>query len=163
MRYYHTSYNNHNSRRVNLRRLLLLGALIVDFFAFYTIIDIVIVGTIYLVQMFALFVLSLGIRLYATTLLVTIDYRFTGEKLVISRANTFNGRTVLELKKGDEIEFFNNDYSPERVIIDYASGSKDSKILKINGKYYKLALDEYMTAIVKTFIIDSKKENSDND
>lgn len=163
MRYYHTSYNNHNSKRVNFRRLLLLGALLADFFAFYTIIDIVIVGTIYLVQMFALFTLSLGLRLYATTLLITIDYRYTDDKLVITRANTFNGHTVLEVQNGDKIEFLENDFSPKCQVIDYASGAKDSKLLKINDKYYKLALDEYMTAIVKTFIMDSKKEKSAND
>lgn len=163
MRYYHTSYNNHNSKRVNFRRLLLLGALLADFFAFYTIIDIVIVGTIYLVQMFALFALSLGLRLYATTLLITIDYRYTGDKLVVTRANTFNGHTVLEVQNGDKIEILDNDVSPKCQVIDYASGAKESKLLKINDKYYKLALDEYMTAIVKTFIIDSKKEKSAND
>lgn len=163
MRYYHTRYNNHNSRRINFRRLLLLAALLADFFAFYTIIDIVIVGAIYLVQMFALFALSLGLRLYATTLLITIDYRYTGDKLVVTRANTFNGRTVLEVRSGDKIEFLDDDFSPKIQVIDYASGAKDSKLLKINEKYYKLALDEYMTAIIKTFIVAGEKEKSAND
>lgn len=159
MRYYHTTYNNHSSRRVNFRRFLLLGALVADFFAFYTIIDIVIVGTVYLIQMFALFALSLALRLYATTLLVTFDYRFMGDKLIITRANTFKGHTVLELKKGDEIEFICDEYALPNTIIDYSTGAKDAKLLKINGKIYKLALDEYMTAMVNTFI----KDKSEND
>lgn len=159
MRYYHTTYNNHSSKRVNFRRFLLLGALIADFFAFYTIIDIVIAGTIYLAQMFALFALSLALRLYATTLLITFDYRFTGDKLIITRANTFNGRNVLELKKGDEIEFICDGYVSPSAITDYSAGAKDAKLLKINGKVYRLALDEYMTAIVNTFI----KDKSEND
>lgn len=159
MRYYHTTYNNHSSKRVNFRRFLLLGALVADFFAFYTIIDIVIVGTVYLIQMFALFALSLALRLYATTLLVTFDYRFMGDKLVITRANTFKGHTVLELKKGDEIEFIDVDYALPSTIIDYSTGAKDAKLLKINGKVYRLALDEYMTAMVNTFV----KEKNEND
>lgn len=159
MRYYHTTYNNHSSRRVNFRRFLLLGALVADFFAFYTIIDIVIVGTVYLIQMFALFALSLALRLYATTLLVTFDYRFMGDKLIITRANTFKGHTVLELKKGDEIEFICDEYTLPNTIIDYSIGAKDAKLLKINGKVYRLALDEYMTAMVNTFI----KDKSEND
>lgn len=159
MRYYHTTYNNHSSRRVNFRRFLLLGALVADFFAFYTIIDIVIVGAVYLIQMFALFALSLALRLYATTLLVTFDYRFMGDKLIITRANTFKGHTVLELKKGDEIEFICDEYTLPNTIIDYSIGAKDAKLLKINGKVYRLALDEYMTAMVNTFI----KDKSEND
>lgn len=154
MRYYHTTYNNHNSRRVNFRRLLLLGALVADFFAFYTIIDIVIAGTVYLIQMFALFALSLALRLYATTLLVTYDYRFMGDKLIITRANTFRGHTVLELKKGDEIIFICNEYVLPSAITDYSTGAKDAKLLIINGKFYRLALDEYMTAMVNTFVKD---------
>lgn len=152
MRYYHTTYNNHSSRRVNFRRFLLLGALIADFFAFYTIIDIVIAGTVYLIQMFALFALSLALRLYATTLLVTFDYRFMGDKLIIT--NTFKGHTVLELKNGDEIEFICDEYVLPSAITDYSTGAKDAKLLKINGKVYRLALDEYMTAMVNTFVKD---------
>lgn len=159
MRYYHTTYNNHSSRRINFRRLLLLGALVADFFAFYSIIDIVIVGAVYLIQMFALFALSLGLRLYATTLLVTFDYRFIGDKLVITRANTFKGHTVLGLKKGDEIEFICDEYVLPNAITDYSTGAKDAKLLKINGKFYMLALDEYMTAMVNTFV----KDTSEND
>lgn len=157
MRYYHTTYNNHSPRRVNFRRFLLLGALIADFFAFYTIIDIVIVGAVYLIQMFALFALSLALRLYATTLLVTFDYRFTGDNLIITRANTFKGRTVLELNKCDKIEFV-DEQLPKGAVIDYSAGAKDAKLLKINDKVYRLALDEYMTAIVNTFLKD-KCEN----
>lgn len=154
MRYYHTTYNNHNSRRVNFRRFLLLGALVADFFAFYTIIDIVIAGSVYLIQMFALFALSLALRLYATTLLVTYDYRFMGDKLIITRANTFRGHTVLELKNGDEIEFICDEYVLPSAITDYSTGAKDAKLLIINGKFYRLALDEYMTAMVNTFVKD---------
>lgn len=154
MRYYHTTYNNHNSRRVNFRRFLLLGALVADFFAFYTIIDIVIAGSVYLIQMFALFALSLALRLYATTLLVTYDYRFMGDKLIITRANTFRGHTVLELKKGDEIIFICDEYVLPSAITDYSTGAKDAKLLIINGKFYRLALDEYMTAMVNTFVKD---------
>lgn len=159
MRYYHTTYNNHSSRRVNFRRFLLLGALIADFFAFYTIIDIVIAGTVYLIQMFALFALSLALRLYATTLLVTYDYRFMGDKLIITRANTFKGYKVLELKNSDEIDFICDEYVLPSAITDYSTGAKDAKLLKINGKVYRLALDEYMTAMVNTFV----KDKSEND
>lgn len=159
MRYYHTTYNNHSSKRVNFRRFLLLGALVADFFAFYTIIDIVIAGTVYLVQMFALFAFSLALRLYATTLLVTFDYRFIDEKLIITRANTFKCRTVLELDKSDEIEFITDEHLLKGAVVDYSAGAIDAKIVKINGKVYRLALDEYMTAIVNTFLKDKYKND----
>lgn len=150
MKYYHLSYNNHTSSRILLRKLLLLGALIADFIAICTIVQILVEGNIFVLQFFAIVALSTAVRVASMHLLRNYDYYFRDGELILSISNSISTKriTLLTAQTEYSITRVKSQIVSSNAIICCHTNDAPKYELVVDGKVYILALDDYMLALI---------------
>lgn len=163
MVFYRLTYDNHTQFKILMRKLLLIGALIADFFAICTIIEIAVDGIIYLAQLLGLIILSTVLRIVSMRLLTTFEYKYCGNEFTVTATDSLTTKIIIKLIPGVEFTVEKNFKELQNKVkyVNLCGDCPESKyLLTINNKSYLLALDEYMFALINA-INDGVTENND--
>lgn len=161
MVFYRLNYDNHTQVRHLLRKIFLLGAIVADFFAICSIIQIAVEGAVFVLQMLGLIVLSTIIRIISVNLLLTYEYKFCGSEFTVASATALKSKNVICLNTESDFELIKydgNNFAEKYLINLCGKCSEDKYVLIYNNKKYLLALDEYMYALVNNLRIASTEE-----
>lgn len=161
MIFYRLNYNNQTQFKVLIRKLLLIGALIADFFAICTIIEIAVEGIIYLVQLLGLILLSTVLRIISMRLIITYEYKYCGKEFTVTASDALTKKVIIKLTPGVDfaVKKYDKELQNDIKYVNVCGFCSETKYLLIlNNKTFLLALDEYMFALLNA-INDEVTEN----
>lgn len=161
MVFYRLNYDNHTQLRHLLRKIFLLGAIVADFFAICSVIQIAMEGAIFVLQLLGLITLSTVIRIISINLLLSYEYKFSGGEFTVVSATSLKSKVVILLNAESNFELIkydNSNYDSKYLINLCGKCSEDKYLLIMNDKKYLLALDEYMYALINNLNIAPTEE-----